>query len=275
MKPFIIATVATVSSILFAMLVTKLIVGKRVKDGRMSKKKRNVIFIVILVVIYVASAFIYFNTYARAGERAMKAMEGAATVEVKDDPAGYLFDGPGTEDALIFYPGAFVDEKAYAELMLKFAKGGVDCYLIKMPLHLAILGRGKADSVIERHEYSRYYISGHSLGAAVACMYAADNADKLDGLLALAGYSVKKIPDELPAVSVMATNDTVVEMDSYNENKSNWPADFKEVIIEGGNHSQYGDYGLQKGDTEATITPDVQLDQVFRAGMDLISKRVG
>ena len=32
------------------------------------------------------------------------------------------------------------------------------------------------------------------------------------------------------------------------------PADAQFVVIEGGNHSQFGNYGLQPGDNEATIT---------------------
>ena len=36
------------------------------------------------------------------------------------------------------------------------------------------------------------------------------------------------------------------------------PANFTEFIIEGGNHGQFGSYGLQEGDGAATITPEQQ-----------------
>jgi Alpha/beta hydrolase family len=36
-------------------------------------------------------------------------------------------------------------------------------------------------------------------------------------------------------------------------------------VIQGGNHSQFGDYGLQPGDNEATITRADQQKQVVDA----------
>ena len=272
MKPFIIISIATISSLVLSMIVTTVITRKRVRSGTMSKKTRVLIFIAAMLVIFIGGAFIYFNTYARAGERAMKAMEGSDIVAVKDDDTGYFFDGPGTEDALVFYPGAMVDEKAYAELMLRLAGEGVDCYLVSMPLHLAVLGKDKADNIIDRGGYEHYYISGHSLGGAMACSYAAVHADKLSGALILAAYPVDKIPDSLPVVSLVGSNDTVIDKNAEVKNKIYWPSDVKEIVIEGGNHCQFGDYGFQRGDTEATITPDEQTDLTVQACMEMIRR---
>ncbi len=36
-------------------------------------------------------------------------------------------------------------------------------------------------------------------------------------------------------------------------------------MIEGGNHSQFGSYGLQKGDTAAKITPEQQVAETVAA----------
>ena len=47
-------------------------------------------------------------------------------------------------------------------------------------------------------------------------------------------------------------------LDVYKESKVNWPKDSVEVVIEGGNHSGFGNYGAQRGDGEADITADEQ-----------------
>ena len=38
----------------------------------------------------------------------------------------------------------------------------------------------------------------------------------------------------------------------------NLPADTEWITIEGGNHAQFGDYGVQDGDGEATISAEMQ-----------------
>ena len=40
---------------------------------------------------------------------------------------------------------------------------------------------------------------------------------------------------------------------------------FEETVIEGGNHAQFGSYGLQKGDGEAALTAEEQQDRTLRA----------
>ena len=45
------------------------------------------------------------------------------------------------------------------------------------------------------------------------------------------------------------------------KNKVNYPKDFIEMKIHGGNHSYFGVYGLQKGDGVATINNEQQIQQ--------------
>ena len=62
-----------------------------------------------------------------------------------------------------------------------------------------------------------------------------------------------------------------MQRDKYDQYRSNLPADAAEVIIPGGNHAQFGDYGPQKGDGEAAILPDEQLGQTVRAILPLLT----
>ena len=89
---------------------------------------------------------------------------------------------------------------------------------------------------------------------AMAGIFAAQNPDLLDGIIFLASYSAEPISDKLKVLSFIGTNDEVLNWDLYYENKENLPAHAEEVVIEGGNHSQFGDYGYQKGDGQAGIS---------------------
>ena len=52
----------------------------------------------------------------------------------------------------------------------------------------------------------------------------------------------------------------MLDKDEYNRNIVNFPKDYKEVIIDGGNHSNFGDYGFQKGDEASSISKDKQIE---------------
>ncbi|MEE3467979.1 MAG: alpha/beta hydrolase [Eubacterium sp.] len=225
---------------------------------------------ITLIGVYVISGLIYFSIYSHAEDSALAYMESRGTVVVNEIDEGYFFDSVGSRDALIFYPGAKVDEKAYAQLMYMIAETGVDCFLVKMPLHMAVFDKAKASDLIEKYDYPCWYISGHSLGGAMAELYLCNHTDKLKGALLLAAYCQETIPDTLPIYSVVGTNDGVLNWDEYNKTKANWPSTVKEIRIEGGNHSQFGDYGFQRGDGEATISRDAQMEQVRDAAVDLI-----
>lgn len=93
------------------------------------------------------------------------------TAKVTDIEDGWLFDGPGTTTAMVFYPGARVEASTYAPLMQETAASGIDCFLMKMPANLAIFGINRADVVrsdIAGYSYDHWYIADHSLGGTLA-----------------------------------------------------------------------------------------------------------
>ncbi|MBE5906564.1 MAG: alpha/beta hydrolase [Lachnospiraceae bacterium] len=197
-------------------------------------------------------------------------MESTKYVTVSREKDGYFFDGPGTEKAFIFYPGAKVDERAYAPMLHIMAEEGVDCFMVKMPLHMAFLGREKASGIMRHYAYDEWFIGGHSLGGAMAAVYAADHSEDLTGVVLFASFATKTISDSLRLVSVVGTQDKVLNWDSYNANKKHWPKKASEVSVYGGNHAQFGSYGHQKGDGKAKIKPSEQVGLAADAALRLI-----
>ena len=54
-------------------------------------------------------------------------------------------------------------------------------------------------------------------------------------------------------------------MEKYEAAKALLPADSAEVVIRGGCHAYFGDYGAQDGDGEPTVTRGEQLAQTVSA----------
>ena len=227
-------------------------------------KIRRIALPAILIVLILASV-IYLSDYYPAAED-----DGVfKNVTVSNEDGLMTFDGPGTESALIFYPGGKVEYSAYSPLMSRLAESGIDCFLVDMPVNLAFFGVDKADEIIETNDYDRWFIGGHSLGGVAASMYAEDHT--LDGLILLASYPTEEIDE--PTLSVYGSEDGVLDMEKYEEAKDLLPEEHTEVIIKGGNHAQFGDYGEQDGDGIATISADEQQDATANAIIEFIGAK--
>ncbi|MBO7209393.1 MAG: hypothetical protein J6V44_00065, partial [Methanobrevibacter sp.] len=58
--------------------------------------------------------------------------------------------------------------------------------------------------------------------------------------------------------------------ETYDESKSLMDNNLTEYVINGGNHAQFGSYGIQSGDGVASISPENQREQTERAILDFI-----
>ncbi|MBQ6380986.1 MAG: alpha/beta hydrolase [Clostridia bacterium] len=186
-------------------------------------------------------------------------MASSQSIELKQIEEGYWIDGPGEEKALIFYPGGKVEETAYVPLLRSLAAQGIDCFLLKMPLKLAIFGANRADAIRARYSYQEYYLAGHSLGGVMAANHAAEHLEEYAGLFLLAAYPSKDLSAaKFPVVFLYGENDKVLNRAALEESFSLVPKEYKAVEISGGNHAYFGSYGEQKGDGKATILPQEQ-----------------
>ena len=60
-------------------------------------------------------------------------------------------------------------------------------------------------------------------------------------------------------LSIYGSEDEVMNREKYDENKSNLPDDYTEMIIDGGCHAYFGMYGKQDGDGTPAITNEEQI----------------
>lgn len=175
---------------------------------------------------------------------------------------------------LVFYPGGLVDHRAYAPLMEALRERGVLCLLAEMPLDLAVLDVNAADGLTALYpEVETWIIGGHSLGGAMAAAYAAEHAEAFDALLLLGAYSTADLSHtDLRVLSVYGTEDGVMNRENYQKSLAMYPDDFAEVVLEGGCHAFFGDYGEQKGDGTPRITREEQIEKTADAVIALLGE---
>ena len=214
----------------------------------MKKKKTGLLIVPAAIALLLLGGVLIFTFSGyRAQERAIAALSSDA-VRVEKTDFGWLFDGPGETDGLVFYPGANVEETAYAPLLHALASRGLDVCLVRMPLRLAVLDMNAADEVIARFGYENRYIGGHSLGGAVAANYAAKR--DLAGVILLASYPTHAVDE--PMLILCGSEDGVINRSRLDAAEKYGAVE--RVDIDGGNHAHFGDYGEQRGDGAASLS---------------------
>ena len=212
-----------------------------------------IFYLIILIILLLAGTRNYSAT--KGINKYLKSTKNVKVIKIKE---GYYFDGSATENAIIFFPGARVEYIAYSRLMYEFANNNYDCFLLSSPLNLAFFSMNKPSNIIKKYRYKKWYLGGHSLGGVVATMYTTQNPNNITGIISLASYPTKKIPNNIKYFSFYGSEDKVLNIKKYEESKKYLPDNYQIEIIKGGNHSGFANYGEQKGDGQAKISSDIQ-----------------
>ena len=238
--------------------------------------KRILIALAVVVVVLAAATVWYVNDYYHADNVALAVVadeDGTADgVEVRTLPSGDIAFVPDHPTAgLVFYPGGKVQPEAYAPLMQKCAQRGILCVLLKPTFNLAIIDMDAANGVTAQFpDVSTWVLAGHSMGGVAAADYASRHPDEFDAIAFLAAYPAVDLSGfGGKALSIVGSNDGVLNRDKYEQAHDLLPDSVQKLVIEGGNHAYYGNYGEQVNDGQADITRENQQAQVTDALVDL------
>ena len=197
-------------------------------------------------------------------------LRSSATVSVTDETSilEFMPVTANRKTALIFICGSGISAHAYAPLLRPIAEDGYAVFIVKLPFRFAPLESHKQSAVdntfglIAAHpEYSRWVLSGHSLGAALSCRAVQKQSNALEEMV-LVGTTHPKQDNltylTIPVTKIYGSNDGVATPHGVMENKGLLPTHTNWVEIVGGNHSQFGHYGHQLFDGYATVTRSEQ-----------------
>ena len=196
----------------------------------------------------------------------------ACALGIRDGNAT-VFEPEETRAAMIFYPGGRVEHQAYASLMRALSDRGILCLLVQMPMDLAVLDMDAAEALRERYadRTDVWLIGGHSLGGAMAASHLKESAQDYEGLVLLGAYAADDLSDTaLRVLSVYGSEDGVMNREKYAQSLAFYPPQFTELVLPGGNHANFGSYGAQRGDGEASITREEQIAYTADAIADMI-----
>lgn len=240
-------------------------VSMKTQQKSVYKKLIRILAAVLLLLAILAGAFFwYVSDYYRAEDVALEVLAQNDGI-VTQDNLTILSPSYQSDTAIIFYPGAKVEAEAYLPLLDQIRQIGITCILVDMPFHMAIFDSDAAEDVMTQFpEIEHWYLVGHSMGGAMASKFAAEHPDEVDGLILMGAYIYGDYPDEDTLTIYGSLNQSVEDHIDYTENI---------VEIEGGNHAQFGNYGLQKGDPPAEISSEEQQKQTVEAIEAFLAER--
>jgi hypothetical protein len=192
-------------------------------------------------------------------------------VSVRSDADGILMlPDEARRSGVAFIPGALVDPRAYQRILTPVVQAGYPVYIAKPPLGLAfgvpdvVAAASAAEPLVED-----WVVAGHSLGGAVA----SGQTDGAVGLILLGAYPIDDVSDaQVPVLSISGSNDTLTTPADVDASRQTLPADARFVVIDGGIHAYFGDYGVQRGDGQPTVSRQEAQDQTQRAVLNFLGR---
>ncbi|SHF78667.1 Predicted hydrolase of the alpha/beta-hydrolase fold [Fodinibius roseus] len=241
----------------------------------MATKKRKYIRIGLGIFWVGVTAWLFYNMQAKGLESII--LESNNKVQVQNLSNALLFtpaiDTMGS--ALIFYPGALVDPKAYAPMARTIAKAGFKTIILKLPYRMAFFESQQENVFQQTLEYIRsdslnrnWILGGHSRGGKLATIFTQNYSKALSGLL-LVGTSHPRELDlsdlTIDVTKIYGSNDGLASEEEVNKFAMNLPPKMHRVRIAGGNHRQFAYYGYQLGDGSADISHKKQQEIMIHA----------
>jgi len=241
----------------------------------MKKWAKRIALSIIILAIVAAVAFIWWGSNPlEAMPEALEALESDNNVLVL--PEKWIVFSPfenSPEMGVILYPGGHVDPIAYAPLAREIAAEGNLVIIPRMPLNLAVLDINVADEIIQTNPSIKIWaIGGHSLGGAMAAEYVSANPSAVAGLFLWASYPAENTDlsalSNLRVLSIYGTEDGGVE--EIRVSRERLPKNTIWIEMNGANHAQFGWYGEQPGDGEATISCEEQQEIILESTLTFL-----
>lgn len=215
----------------------------------MKKKVIRVILISFGIITLISLVYLMTGIY----EASSKAQEVFKENGGVSENGYYKFEANSSDVGLILYQGAKVESESYSYLS---NLEDTNLFISDFAFDFAFFNPNLAEKIIaDNPQIKKWYIAGHSLGGVFAYDYASKN-DLIEGVIMLGSYPLSNEAIDFKVLSIFGTRDGLIQ--NYEEEMLKYPSTATFELVEGANHSGYGDYGFQKNDLKAEITADEQ-----------------
>ena len=226
------------------------------------RRGRRVVQAMLIATSSLVIASVAWLVPSSAEAPALAAMESDRSVTVVEGATEIVMTPTGVESpvGVFFQPGARVDARAYSAILRPLVESGHLVVIAKQPLGIAFLSGGAFATARAAHDpVTRWVVGGHSLGGLVAATdaetFAGAARDPVVGLLFFASYPASNIAQvNVSVLSISGSNDGLSTPAKIAASKSTLPAAARYLVVEGGVHAFFGDYGSQDGDGKPTIS---------------------
>jgi len=225
------------------------------------------------------------NSYRAQGfDKDILESDSLVTIE---ETGGFLSFRPNASlqpAGLIFLPGGMVQPEAYAPMARRIAEQGHAVFIVKLPFGSAPLQSQQTrvmDSALEimraNPSIQDWAVGAHSRGAAIASRFALFQGNGFDGLILMGTSHPKEQAFDLSnspltVTKIYATNDGLASQEEVEANAIYLPDTTTWVLIDGGNHSQFGYFGNLLGDQAATISREQQQALTEKAILEALER---
>jgi len=228
-------------------------------------------------------AWMWWSVQAHGVTEGLLTSSASVTVRTADRATLFLpAAAPSERVGFALLPGGLIHPHAYVPFVRALADAGVPAAIVELPFRQAPTESSR-DEVWRRVEAVRaawgpgrpLVLAGHSRGAALAGRFASEHPEALAGLV-LIGTTHPRDQDlsgvSFPVLKVLGSRDCVADPADARANAHRLPPGTQWVEIAGGNHAQFGHYGSQFNDCQATISREAQQLQAREAVLELLGR---
>ncbi len=246
------------------------------KDNKKKSKKSYVLLAIVLVIVVIAAGIKLYIDDEHVPLHTIEEYQELTTFPISETDNRITVRDQETIDefynvGIIFYTGEHINGQCYLPLMANLANFGYDTFLPKALGSLPILNLDGADQIVNKFKWvTDWYLVAHSDACEMAARYAKGHK-KIKGLILLGGSVKTDISDTgIKVLSIVGTNDSILDLDRYEKAKTNLPKDTIYKEIKGGNHTAFADTALLKGDTKTSFKASKQIEKTADIIKDFI-----
>lgn len=177
---------------------------------------------------------------------------------------------------LIFCPGAFIKEESYLPILSELSKRGIKVYILKYGYGFSMFNIGNINKILNNSDIKNYILVGHSFGGSRILSYLKrGSSDLIKYVVLLSSYGTNSQDfsnSNIKFLSLVGSDDKIINFKKYENYKNKLPSTTKYFYIEGGNHSYFGNYGLQFGDSVGSISRERQQFIVINEILKLVKE---